>query len=135
MKKSFLLFLVTLLVHFSCKKDSVTPPPEVFQLTDARVGTNDLDLSANASNINMPVDQPVVADFSDTLDATTVSQSFFLLNGNDTIAVQYFYLNGKKSVSIKPDDSLINSTTYQLVINNKLKSLKGKVILMYMNQN
>jgi len=126
MLKSFRIFLILIFILSSCKKDKPVQPTGGFQLTSISIGQNNLNLSSGASNTNMPVDQPIVAEFSDKLDVTTVSHSFLLLKGNDTIPLNYFFLDSNKTISAKPLDSLLTATSYQLVINSNLKTLEGK---------
>jgi hypothetical protein len=119
----FSLTFLGLLLAVSCKKDN-TNPSQTFQLSSVKIGNVTLDLAAGAANTGIPVDQSIVAAFSDALDVNTVPQSFLLLKGNDTIPVNYSYVNSNM-VSAKPLDVLTGLTSYEIVISNKLKSTGG----------
>jgi hypothetical protein len=120
------LWLGLLLLFFCCKKNNVQPPPGTFQLVQVQVGSVTLNLSQQNQNTSIPVDQPIVITFSDSLDVTSVPKTVFLLQASDTIPLSFSFLNGNKSISAKPSFNLKNNSAYSLVITNQLKSASGE---------
>lgn len=122
MLKAVILLLVVL-VNFlsSCKKDKSSA--STFQLTALRIGTIDLNLTNTASNTNLPIDEPVVATFSQALDVSTVPKSVLLLSGADTLPMDFSFLDENKTLSAKPINNLENQKNYSLEITSSLKSV------------
>lgn len=118
-----LVWLFTTASLISCKKEE--PPPSYFQLSALKSGSVQFDLTPGAMNTNVPVDKPFIADFSNAIDVTTVLHSFLLIQGNDTVAMDFTYLNDDKTISAEPENILLPSTTYELVINDGLKAQDG----------
>src|SRR5215831_12735528 len=107
---------VLLLLFFSCKKNTEQPPPPgSFQLEQIQIGSVILNLSQQ--NTSIPVDQPMVITFSDSLDVTSVPKAVFLLLGNDTIPITFSFTNENKIISAKPTNNLQNNAGYILQIN------------------
>lgn len=123
MKLLFLLLAFS--TFFSCKKKDTENPAANFQLNSIRVGTTALNTSDASFNINIPTDQLIVATFSEALDVSSLSNSVFLIEGNDTVPLTFSFLDADKTFSAKPNSNLKNKTTYLLEINETLKSAAG----------
>ncbi|MCY7408961.1 MAG: Ig-like domain-containing protein [Chitinophagales bacterium] len=121
-----LLFLFLAFSTFlSCKKKDTENPAANFQLSSIRVGTTPLNTSDGSFNINIPVDQLIVATFSEALDVSSLSNSIFLIAGNDTVPLAFSFLDADKTFSAKPNSNLNNKTTYLLQITDALQSAAG----------
>ncbi len=111
---------------YACKKD----PPVVtgLQITSVKIGSITLDMKAGAINTNIPVDQSIVVAFTEELDMSTVSKSFFLLKDNDTIPVSFTFFDQSKTISAKPAFNLDSKKSYTLIITFRNKITYRNVI-------
>lgn len=121
MRKQHILFLIALcisIVFSSCKKEQ-----EQFVITWLRIGA--ITLSATTSNLNIPINEPIIATFSSEVNVATVENGFKLsLNGNN-IPLTFNYIDNNKTIAAKPTNSLQNNMAYLLQINSNLKSSAG----------
>ena len=110
---------------FSCNSDKIAPTSVgILQLTKVRVGT--IDLKLTAESIGIPIDQPLVADFSAPLDTASVSNGITLTKDGNNVPIKISFLNDNKTFSAKPSNSLANNQKYQLAITNKVKGKNGE---------
>ncbi|HYV92029.1 MAG TPA: glucoamylase family protein [Chitinophagales bacterium] len=114
------IWIVLLTIVSSCKKDKT--PSSTFQLTALRIGAINLNLTDAVANINLPVDEPVVATFSQALDISSVPASVLLLSGADTLPMTFSFLDENKTLSAKPVSNLENQKSYSFEITSSLKS-------------
>jgi hypothetical protein len=112
------------------KKD---PEPAEIQLNFVRVGTYDLDLNDFTKNNSAPAGNPVIASFSDALDAAAIEDAVELkekLSGA-TVALTFSFLDNDKTFSALPDDGLKPNTAYVLTIKNQAVGKNGEMFLGY----
>ena len=123
MIRFFLFSVLSLLVFFSgCNSDKNEPPiVGSLQLSRASVGTVEINFSSAVSNVNLPLDKPVVIDFSSQLDISSVAGSVSITKAGAPIAVAISFLNDDKSISILPAENLKANITYELVVTDDLK--------------
>lgn len=105
-----------------CNSDNTgTPIVGSLQLSRASVGPVEINFSSPSSNINMPLDKPVVLDFSSPLEIASVAGSVFLTKGGMPVNTEISFLNENKSISLLPTEILKANTTYTLVVTEDLK--------------
>jgi hypothetical protein len=111
----------------ACSSDMTEPiPPGTLQLIEVRAGTFALD--ANGSNVGVPKDQPLVADFSHALDTASVRAGVRLNRVEDGSAINYTlaWLNDFKSFSALPSETLLSNEAYTLTIDPTVKGKSGE---------
>lgn len=123
MMRYFLIIGLVLVALLSgCNSDkSENPIVGSLQLQKASVGTVEINFSSSASNVNMPLDKPVVVNFSSPLDISSVAGSVFITKAGASISAAISFLNDDKSISILPTENLKANTTYTLVVTEDLK--------------
>jgi hypothetical protein len=119
----FLLACVVLISFFSgCNSDKNEPAPAgTLQLSRASVGTQEINFNSTTANNNMPLDKPIVVDFSAPLEITSVSPAASIKKDGSPIPVTISFLNEDKTFSILPSEPLKANTTYTLVVSDAIK--------------
>jgi hypothetical protein len=109
---------VILISFISCKKDEVIAD---FKLESLKAGN--VDLYGATSAVGVPVDQTIVAVFTDDIDAATVTSALSLLKG--TSAVAFTTSVSGKTLTITVTGDLMTGTKYSLSFSAALKSIQG----------
>ena len=125
MKKSASILIPVLILLFftvSCKKDPAFVIGTM-QLASCTVG--DAQLTNGVVTNNVPINQPVVLNFSESVDSTLAKANIYLKdNTGNTVPMVYFsYADTYHTVFLKHNASLQKLQQYTLVVS---KSLKGK---------
>lgn len=119
------IFILVLFFAVSCKKD---PAPEigVIELKGASVG--DVQLVNGAITSDVPINQPVILNFSEAVDSTLVNKSIFLKdNTNTNMPYIYFeFADAYKQVILKHNANLQKLQQYSLEVTSSLKGSKGE---------
>src|SRR6478609_5067676 len=105
------LLLAILIVYQGCNNEegNVTPTPGVLQLSTLRIGTYSINLSDFTKNTAAPIDKPIVATFSATLDTASARQHTQLrLKGGDLVPLKFSYLDNNKTFSAIPKIGLLS---------------------------
>jgi hypothetical protein len=119
------LYCIALLSLFSCKSNQTEPAPKpAMQLAAARVGNITLDPAIITSNT--PIDQPVVVDFSVSLDTASVSKGVTLLRDGVIVPGKLSWLNDEKTFSLLPRQQLQSQQKYKLSIESTITGKKGE---------
>jgi len=106
-----------------CKKDVEEIPQGTFVITDARVGTTNL--SANSTTSNIPVNQPIVVSFNQSLNTSTVADNIVVSSSAGSLITTTNFLDQNKTVSLQHAEPLVFNTTYTLQIGTGLKDASG----------
>lgn len=112
-------FLVAVLIFIlvSCKKDDTgTINTGLLQLTSIKAGTDVFDLTAGASNSEVPVDMPFLITFTTALDTGTVAAAVQIITAGNSLPLKITFQNQQKTIAAQPLVQLANNTTYQLQI-------------------
>jgi len=110
---------------YSCHSNSSAPTPvTTLQLTAVRAGTVSLNLTAISTDI--PGDQPIVADFSASLDTTSVKTGLSLLKDGAAVPFKLSWLNDFKTFSLLPQQPLTSLQKYTLSIGSSVTGKKGE---------
>lgn len=118
----FLLACVALISFLSsCNSDKNEPAPGTLQLSRASVGTQEINFNSTSGNSNMPVDKPVVVDFSAPLEIASVSAAVSIRKDGTAIPATISFLNEDKTFSILPTEPLKANATYTLVVSDAIK--------------
>jgi len=113
--------LILFLFTVSCKKDPAVVVGTM-QLSSCKVG--DVQLINGAVVNNVPINQSVVLNFSESVDSTLVKANIYLKdNTGNTVPMVYFsYADKYHTVFLKHNASLQKLQQYTLIVS---KSLKG----------
>jgi hypothetical protein len=113
---------------FSCNDDSDDPRTNpVLQLSSLSAGTLTLNASDASKNTGVLATESFEATFSSPLDTTTVSSSFKIAKGTDTVQLSYTYSSDLKTVTAKPVAALAYFSGYDLVLKKTLQGTDGSV--------
>lgn len=121
--KSYGKFLVVAIIIFfiSCKKDDTgTIDTGILQLSSVKVANDVFDLTAGASNTQVPVDMPFLITFTMAIDTHTVADAVLISAAGNSLPIKFSYQNQNKTISAKPLVNLANNTNYQLQITGAL---------------
>lgn len=119
------LWFLALLTLFYCKSDRTEPAPKVaMQLVAARVGSTTLDPASITSNA--PIDQPIVVDFSVSLDTAAVSKGVALLKDGIIVPGKLSWLNDEKTFSLLPRQQLLTQQKYKVSLGSGITGKKGE---------
>lgn len=94
------------------------------QLVAARVGSSTLDLAAITPNT--PIDQPIVVDFSVSLDTASVSKGLALLKDGIIVPGKLSWLNDEKTFSLQPRQQLLTQQKYKISLGSTIAGKKGE---------
>lgn len=114
------LFFVSCL-WLSCEQENETPDPGIIQLVSVRVGTAELNLSSGAENQGMPVAEPIVISFAGSVNTQIAGEAIDILKEGVSIPAAFSFLDNDRTVSVKPDENLINNQVYTIHISDQLK--------------
>ncbi|MEO8149004.1 MAG: glucoamylase family protein [Bacteroidia bacterium] len=120
-KFSLLVIIFISAIISSCKKEQ-----EQFLLTWLRSGTLTLSLDNTSSNVDVPVDEPIVATFSSEVNEASVAGAFTLSQNGNNIPLTFDLIDNNKTISATPQSNLQYNQTYSLQITHDLKSSSGK---------
>jgi hypothetical protein len=118
-----IFILMTLFIGVSCKKND--PGPSLV-LNDLYGGPVNLSITSSQLNVDVPIDQLLIADFSTALDTATVKLAVSLSQNNVAVAFKISYLNNLQTISVKPLVNLLYNQPYQLKLSTVLKGRKGE---------
>ncbi|HSH25111.1 MAG TPA: Ig-like domain-containing protein, partial [Massilibacterium sp.] len=116
-----LLFSVILFSFISCDNDD----DDVTELTLLTLTSGDVDLYGATVAVNVPVDQPIVAVFSTSIDEATVANAITLTKGGSD--VDFTTSVDGETLTITVTGGLITGTNYSLGISAALKSTQGAI--------
>jgi hypothetical protein len=124
--KNFKIYisLFFLLVCSSCKKEGPVPDPGILQISSLRAGT--IDISTTGSSANIPVDKPIVINFSSALKTSSIQEGINLKLDVANVAFEIAFLNENRSVSLLPKPDLLNNKEYTLTILDKVVGENGE---------
>ncbi len=124
MKSGFyrsILFIFFL--SFSCEDKPVQTANKI-QLVYVHVGTTNLDISDFSKNKDLPVDQPIVVNFSSPLDLSSITPSSVIIKlGEDVIPVEFSFLDNNHTISMLPKLNLPNNKKFTLTITKDIKGI------------
>lgn len=120
--------ILPLIILFStaftqCKKEVEDIPQGTFVITDARVGTTNLSL--NSTTVNVPVNQPVIVSFNQSLNTGTVADNIVVSSSAGNVITTANFLDQNKTVSLQHAEPLAFNTTYTLQVGTGLKDSEG----------
>ncbi|GAA5035303.1 hypothetical protein GCM10011506_28060 [Marivirga lumbricoides] len=100
----------------SCSDDDpIEQEKGLLQLQSVRIGT--LNLNANQTTEDAPIDKGVVISFSEALNKQTVETELKLFNSANTeVPLTISYLDQERTVSLIPESNLSNNSSYTLKI-------------------
>jgi hypothetical protein len=126
MNWKIILLLIVALHWGSCGSDNEEPDPPVglLQMVSLRVGTNNL--SAHATIIDLPPDQPIVATFSQPIKRENANNIKLFDENNQEIPLTYSFLDQDKTVSAIAANPLDLGTQYSIQI-GPIESIEGAV--------
>ena len=128
-RTTWFLFLMILSFFAACKSDDEgNDPSQVLQLSTARVGTYNLNLSDFSQNGAAPVDKPIVLTFSAPLNRTRAEENIRLkeaLSG-DVIELTFSYLDNDKTVSVSTSGEMTPNITYVIEITDDLEGVDNE---------
>lgn len=124
----FVLLFVTMLMVFSCKKDSKEgPDPGNFQLVSIFAGSTELSFSDSSKNQTLAVDATFRFQFSTPLDTSKASAHIQLLDSSGTrVAGSYSFEASGADVLFKPVPSLGKGKSYVLAFGSALEAISGQ---------
>ena len=105
----------------SCKKDTSS-----FQLSLLHIGSATLSLNDFTQNINIAVDEPIVASFTNEINTSSVATGITLSSNGSNIPLSYTFADNNKIVAATPATDLDGNTTYNLQISSALKNSDGE---------
>ncbi|WP_240186919.1 glucoamylase family protein [Pedobacter nanyangensis] len=119
----FLCFCLGIIVLFSCKKSNTNKPTN----TDTS-----LHFTVNGANngslkyTNLPLKPVIKFTFTEAINTTTVNGGILLKDASGAnLPLAVTYENGNKIVSITPQNNLSSFSSYELAVNDQLKSAGG----------
>jgi hypothetical protein len=95
-------------------------------LTQLNAGPVNLSFTSPQSNINVPTDQFLTANFSAAVDTATVRAAISLTQNNTAVAFKISYTNNFQTLSLQPVAYLSSNQSYQLKFSNALKGKRGE---------
>lgn len=125
MKKQIIMkniFLLCLLLLAGCSKDDETVST-TFKLTDIRIG----DQHNQATFVKVDPTTPILLEFSDAVDESTIKDNIKLTEENTSIQLKCELKDGNQ-ISITSVDALKSFATYKLVLYPGMKSASGEPI-------
>src|SRR5262249_19795565 len=124
---SYLICLFSVL-YCSCKKQSQPAPAGTLQLSSVKIGAITLNLSAGATNPDIPIGQPIMLSFSSAIDTSTNSASIILNNSGAPLTLHFSYLDNYKTIAAQPFPVLQNNNIYMLQIPSSLRGAQGETL-------
>ena len=124
----YFVILFTLLVNgfTACKKEIISDPnTDYFQLNYIHFGTYVVNLNSGASNINAPIDQPIVLSFSIPLNITSIN-AISLTGPDGAVDLNESFLDENKTISFS-HLPLENNASYTLDITQNLTGVGGEI--------
>ncbi len=121
MKLSSYIPFILIICLISCSDDNGGKDAlDSLQLTTIKIGG--LELNAETTTQNIPIDQPIVARFTSELDIASIEENFSVSYADgEVINYSLSFLDDQKTFSAKLTEDLINGIEYTI----ELKSIKG----------
>src|SRR5258706_3486524 len=113
------LFIFTVL---ACSKKS--DPRLVLKLSNLYAGS--VNLSITTANINVPINQLFLADFTLPLDTSSVIRGVKISKDGVNVPIKFSFLNNFQTVSLRTLQDLVTSQSYQLIISDEVKGKNGE---------
>jgi hypothetical protein len=116
----FFLFFISCCL-LSCEQENEKPDPGIIQLVSVRVGTAELNLASGSENAGMPINEPIVISFAGSVNEQIAKEAISILKDGVIIPATFSFLDNDRTVSVRPDENLINNQVYTINISDQLK--------------
>ncbi len=123
--KNYLPYFIFFLL-ISCNQ--LEPDIGDLLLLKASVGDAEISMSEPISE-NLPLDRPITLDFSQSLDAASLSSGIIFYAADDQVNFSTNLINQNKSVIIYPSGALKNNTVYRILLTDQLRGANGNAII------
>jgi len=122
------LLILILLLAGSCKKDPVV---EVGTIELTKCISGDVQLINGAVTPDVPINQPIILNFSVAVDSTLVNNNIYLKDNTGTVvpAIFFEYADNYHTVLLKHNASLKKLEQYTLTVSKSLKGSKGETFI------
>ncbi len=124
MKSGFYRSILFIFFLSSSCEDKPVQTANKIQLVYVHVGSSTLDISDFSKNKDLPVDQPIVVNFSSPLDLSSITPSSVIIKlGEDVIPVEFSFLDNNHTISMLPKLNLPHNKKFTLTITKDIKGI------------
>jgi hypothetical protein len=115
--------IVIFLLLLGCGGQNSQPP--TLQLNRATIGS--VALSLNLPNLGLPIDSPILLEFSVAIQSQPISDFITLKKDDSSVPVSFSLSNDDRNITLQPSGSLQSNSSYTLVISSSLKGKSGEL--------
>lgn len=98
----------------------------MLRLSDVHAGSVNLNFTSPAANLNVPINQLFLVDFTSPLDTSSAIKGIGISKDGVSVPTKLSFWNDYRSVSLGTLQDLINNQSYQLVISDDVKGRNGE---------